>query len=398
MKTRALFLIVIINMLVANVFADWTGTWACSIYSDTRNLTADIENKTLRQIVRVSIPGDKIRLKFSNLFGESPLVMHKVQLSKSTGGHSIDIDTIKKITFDGSESISIPAGEEVLSDEIEYKLPALANMAISIYFGTAAHTKSGHVGSRTNTYFCSGDAVASSNLNSASTQTRWYAIAGIDVYDQSGKSQAVAAFGDSITDGYGTTTDAQNRWTDHLASLLHNNSDTANIGMLNQGIGATLVSSSGVKRFDRDILAQTNVRYLIVLYGVNDILFGNKTSSQIIDAYKSIIQKSHSKNILAYGGTIMPFGSCQQYTAKRELVRQEVNEWIRTVRADRGGFDAVVDFDIAMSDPEDSMKLADSFSLDGLHPNPKGYQKMAEVVNLNLFTLPKAKKSGTLEN
>ena len=371
--------------LVSNIFAGWTGTWSCSIYSDTGNLTADLENQTLRQVVRVSIPGNKIRLKFSNAFGESPLVMQRVHIAESAGGHSINTATDAAVTFSGSESVTIPAGSDVVSDELDYNLPALTNIAITIYFDSVPATMSGHVGSRTNSYYQTGDAVTASSLPSPSSQVRWYVIAGIDVYDEGDNSCSVVAFGDSITDGYGTTTDAQNRWTDHLATRLQADTNTSDVGVLNAGIGATLVSSSGLNRLHPDVLDQTNARYLIVLYGVNDILYANHSSSTIISAYRSIIADAHDSDMIVYGGTIMPFGSSSQHTAAREAVRQEVNTWIRTVRAADGGFDAVIDFDIELRDPADNEKLLSVYSLDGLHPNPAGYQKMAESIYLNLF-------------
>ena len=380
--------IIIILFCMTSGFVDaseWAGTWSCSIYSDSQ-LDASIENSTMRQVVRVSIPGDQIRLKFSNLYGESSLVMQKVHLAESTGGHSIDTGTDISVTFSGSESVTIPAGGEVVSDTLDYELSALTNMAITIYFGSVPTTPTGHVGSRTTSYYQSGDAVDAASLISPSSSVRWYVIAGIDVFVDE-DARAVVALGDSITDGYGTTTDAQNRWTDQFAALLQGNDDTNDVGVLNAGIGATLVSGSGLSRFQRDVLDQTDVSYLIILYGVNDILYANYSSSTIISAYQSMITDAHNQDILVYGGTIMPFGGSSQYTSARETVRQEVNTWIRNTTSAAGGFDGVIDFDVALMDPSDNTKLISSYTVDGLHPNPAGYLMMAEAINLNLFSL-----------
>jgi lysophospholipase L1-like esterase/fibronectin type 3 domain-containing protein len=341
---------------------------------------------TLRQVVRVSIPGDQIRLKLSNLFGASSMVIQKVHLAQSTGGHTINTGTDLTVTFSSSESVTIPAGGTVTSDALTYDLPALTNMAITIYFGSTPSTVSGHVGSRTTSYWQSGDAVAASSLTSPSSAVHWYFIDRIDVYRED-DARAVVAYGDSITDGYGTTTDAQNRWTDFLATRLQGLSDTNDVGVLNAGIGATLVSGSGLNRLQRDVLDQTDVSYLILLYGVNDILFAGSSSSTIISAYQSIISDARDDGILVYGSPIMPFGDYSQYTPARETVRQEVNTWVRNTNAAAGGFDAVIDFDAALRDSNDNTKLLGSLTVDGLHPNPDGYEVMADAIELALFSL-----------
>ena len=369
--------------LVSNLSAEWTGTWSTSIYSDNQ-LNYSLDNSTLRQVVRVSISGDKVRLKFSNLYGGSSLEMQMVSLAISTGGHAIDTGSDIAVTFGGSQSVTIPAGGSVISDELNYELPALTNMAISINFGSVPSVVSGHVGSRTTSYWQSGEAVSSASLSSPSSDTHWFVISGIDV-DRDASARSIVAYGDSITDGLGTTTDAQNRWTDRLADRLQADAETSDVGVLNGGIGGTTVAASGLNRLQPDVLGQTDVRYLIVLYGVNDILFANQSSSSIISAYQSIITSAHNKGIYVYGGTIMPFGGYSRYTEARETVRQEINTWIRTVRAAGGGFDAVIDFDVAMRDPQNAERLNSSYSLDWLHPNPAGYQIMADAIYLGLF-------------
>ena len=257
-------------------------------------------------------------------------------------------------------------------------------MAITIYFGNVPSALTGHPGSRTTSYIKNGNVVKDSSFSSSKNTDHWYVISGIDVLTDDSYS-SVVCYGDSITDGRGTTTNAQNRWTDYLADRLIENS--YKVGVINQGIGGTSASGSGINRFDRDVIGQTGVRYLIVLYGVNDILFSGSDSNKIIRTYKTYINKAHKNGILAYGGTILPFGGYSRYSDKSERIRQEVNKWIRTTSVSNGGFDGVVDFDAALRNGTNGrIKLAKVYDTDGLHPGPEGFKKMAEAIDLKLFS------------
>jgi lysophospholipase L1-like esterase len=261
-------------------------------------------------------------------------------------------------------------------------------MAITIYFGNTPSNLTGHPGSRTTSYIQSGNAVNSSSMSSAATTDHWYIITGIDVFAE-GSSKAVAILGDSITDGRGSTTNGNDRWPDELASRLLKNPSTSNVGVLNQGIGGNNVLSGGlgptaVARFDRDILEQSGVRWVIILEGVNDIgsSYDQTVATKIINAYKEFIRKAHEKDILVYGATILPFGGSQYSSAAHEQARNTINNWIRT----SGEFDAVIDFDAALRNPNNTSSLLSTYdSGDHLHLNPAGYKKMAEVIDLQLF-------------
>lgn len=374
--------------IVAN---KWVGTWATSPYLVTESNippSPGLSNNTLRQIIRVSIGGNQIRLKFSNQYGKSPVTMNSVHLAVSDGKSSIKSDTDKVLTFGGNESVTIPAGQTITSDTLNYGLEKLANMAITIYFGSIPTDLTGHPGSRTTSYLQSDNAVTESSLPTAVTTDHWYFITGMDVLT-SGK--AVVALGDSITDGRGATTNANNRWTDIFASCLQKNPATSNVAVLNQGIGGNSVLSGGlgpvaVERFDRDVLEQSGVRYLIIFEGINDIGSEKSTlklSTDLINSYKNFISKAHDKNILVYGATILPCGGSGYYSELHEQIRQTVNDWIRTSRQ----FDAVIDFDAALRDSNTATRLLSTYdSGDHLHPNPEGYNKMAEAIDLNLFS------------
>lgn len=370
----------------------WVGTWATALQLvEEHNMppTPGLSNNTFRQLVRVSLGGNQLRVKFSNEYGTSDLVMNSVHLAVSAGGDAIKPDTGRILTFDGKQSVTIPAGGTVTSDTLDYCLPKLTDMAITIYFGSTPAALTGHPGSRTTSYIATGNGIDSISMPTAIATEHWYVIAGIDVTADA-SCCAVVALGDSITDGRGSTTNMQNRWTDNLARRLQENAATAGVGMLNLGIGGNTVFSGGigpnaVDRFERDVLSQCGVRYLVIFEGVNDIGLSNsiRTAEDLINAYKEFINKAHANNILVYGATILPFGGSQYDNEVNEQTRQRVNDWIRT----SGEFDAVIDFDAAVRNSKEPAKLQSIYdSGDHLHPNAEAYKRMAEIVELELFT------------
>jgi lysophospholipase L1-like esterase len=281
----------------------------------------------------------------------------------------------------------------VLSDPFDYNLPALTNLAVTIYFGSiSATTINGHPGSRTTSFIQSGNLVSATNLPAASKTAHWYVITGVEVLAP-GSSQAVVTFGDSITDGRGSTTDGNNRWPDYLAQRLSTNPPAPGAAVINMGIGGNAVLTGGLgptarARFDRDVLGQSGVRWLIVFEGVNDIGGASAGGSpavatNLINAYQQFIAKAHARNLRAYGATITPFGGNGYYSTAHEAARQTVNNWIRTNNL----FDAVIDFDAVVRNPVTLTNLLSAYdSGDGLHLNPAGYQAMADAIDLTLFT------------
>lgn len=371
----------------------WVGTWAASQQLVERhNLPPEpgLAYNTLRQVVRVSIGGDQLRLKLSNQYGISELEIESVHIAQSAGGHRIVPETGKYVTFSGKQSVTIDPIETVVSDPIEFSLDPLSTVAITIKFGDVPRTITGHPGSRTTSYIVPGNGVDLESMPNAVTTERWYIIAGIDVLADSPDCAAVVVLGDSITDGRGSTTDQNNRWPDILANRLQADPDTAHIAVLNHGIGGNAVVAGGLgptlySRFERDALDQPGVRWLIILEGVNDIGGSSsmKTAEDLIDAYRYFINEAHNRGLLVYGATILPFGGSGYYSPLREQIRQTVNDWIRT----SGEFDAVIDFDAALRDPDDPEKLYYLYdSGDNLHPSAAGYQKMGETVDLSLFS------------
>jgi lysophospholipase L1-like esterase len=284
--------------------------------------------------------------------------------------------------------VTIGQGAEIWSDPIDFTVPLLGNISITTAFGGVPSNLTGHPGSRTTSYQQTGSTnVSAANMTSAQATDHWYYISGIDVMADA-SARGIVAIGDSLTDGRGTDTNRNNRWTDIVAGRLRANSATANVAMMNQGIGAsTLIGTSGTAaeaRFSRDVLGQGGVRYVVILDGVNDIITDG-TFAAMKTAYDSLIAQAHARGLLVYGATIPPFGGSSYYTAERESVRQQVNTYIKSA-----AFDGSIDFDAAVTDGGNPPKLQTAYAtwalMDGLHPGPAGYKRMGDSVDLSLFT------------
>jgi lysophospholipase L1-like esterase len=379
----------------------WVGTWAAAPQLvEPANLPPEpgFGNATLRQIVRVSIGGRTLRVRFSNAFGNTELTLRAVRVARPAGRGAIQASTDRAVTFRGRPSVTIPAGALVLSDAFEFDLPPLSDFAVTIHVRGAPSGVTGHPGSRTTSFLRAGNAVSAPELDGAVPVEHWYFLSGVDVL-AGPEAAAVAVLGDSITDGRGSTTDAHDRWPDNLARRLQAEKTTAQVAVLNQGIGGNRLLRDGLgpnalARLDRDVLAQPGVRWLIVLEGINDIGTASEaraksepaaTAEDIISAFEQIIERAHARDILVYGGTIMPFEGfsyMNYYTAEGEADRQRLNNWIRT----SGRFDGVIDFDVVTRDPDRPSHL--SAAVDGgdhLHPSAAGYRIMADAVDLELF-------------
>ncbi len=384
--------------------ARWVGSWASSqqIPEQANGLPPDeLRDATLRQIVHLSVGGPELRVRISNAFGTAPLHIDSVHIARplSPTSDQIDVTTDKALTFGGGSEVVIPAGAEYISDSIEYPVAALSNLAISFHLTASPAQQTGHPGSRATSYVVHGNLVSAATLPNATKVDHWYQISGVDVTAQA-NAASVVALGDSITDGHATTTNGNDRWTDVLAERLQGSSATNQVGVLNEGIGGNhlLVDGLGpnaLARFNRDVLAQTGIRYMIVLEGVNDLggltRLGKVPTAEhealvahIIAAYQQMILRAHAHGIEIMGGTITPYAGSDYYhpTARDEQDRNTVNAWIRA----SGHFDAVIDFDKVMRDPSHPDRLLPSYdSGDHLHPSPAGYRGMANAIPLSMF-------------
>ena len=361
----------------------WVGSWAASqqIPEPNNALSADdLRNATLRQIVHLSIGGSAIRVHLSNAFGIAPLHLLSVQVAMA--------NTDRALTFSGRPDVIIPAGTEYISDPLDGPIPAGADLTISIHYSDPPEQQTSHPGSRASSYIVHGDLVKKID--------HWYQLSAVDVATTGGFS--IVTLGDSITDGRGSTTNGNDRWPDILARRLQ--SAGMNVGVLNQGIGGNHLLTDGLgpnalARFDRDVLAQTGVRYVLVLEGINDLGGLARTTDtsrvehadlvqRIIATYEQMVARAHAHNLFVIGCTILPDTGSAYYHPNTidEADRQAVNTWIKTP----GHFDDVIDFDQIARDPAQPNRLRPEFdSGDHLHPNPAGYAAMANSIPLSLF-------------
>ena len=368
---------------------EWLPSWATTIQStEPNNLPPPLANNTLRQFVWPTVSGQQIRIQLSNEKGSGPVDIQKVHIARAPtqgtsgdSGGAIDPASDAVFRFGGVENVTIPAGQTVWSDSLDFPLQEIALHAVSMQFGNAVPPEiTGHPGSRETSYILGGDAVSQQALAGAQTRDRWYFIDAIEVMAPS-EAFAIAALGDSITDGYGVINQF-GRWPDFMTLALQNDPLVAdNRSVLNFGMGANALTSSsayqdaGRVRFERDVLTRSKIKWLIVFEAINDII-GGVQAQPIIDAYSEIIQLSHQRGILVYGVTITPNGA--------NAVRDTVNAWIRS----SGQFDAVIDFDAVIRDPNAPNNIAAMFNNDNLHPSLAGYQAMGNAVDLSLFYEP----------
>ena len=363
-------------------------TWATAVY-ETEHPKLELTNNSIRQIVHISASGENLRLKLSNRLGKTKMEIKEITIADSLtqGTGEIVLNTLTPLTFNGGEKgIIISPGEEIYSDTISYSLKALSEIAISIYFGETPENLTGHPASRTNSFIEEGNKIYNQSISRENKIAHWYVISAVEV-SSNPRKKTIVCFGDSITDGSGSTDDKQNRWPDLLSTKLHLNLETSDIAVVNKGIGGNKITTQGLERFSYDVLEVKGVSHIIVLYGVNDINNYNSTSSDLISAYKQIIYKAHKNNIYIYGGTILPYGKYGKWNEEREKSRQETNDWIRTTKKEDGGFDGFFDFDKLIRDPDNPQIMYSSYDCgDGLHPSPEGYQQLVQAIdNLDIF-------------
>lgn len=389
----------------------WVNTWtSMPQLTEDSNMPPDpftqenlvMADATLRQTVRVTTGGDRVRLRFSNAYGGAALPLTAVSvalpLDGQAGVSAIEPGSARPVTFSGRTGTVIPVGAQAVSDPLDLAVAPGTNLTVTAYLaeGQASNAITSHPGSRTTSYLLAGDHVEATELAGATPVDHWYFLSGVEAWSP-GVTAAAAFVGDSLTDGRGSTTNGNDRWPDQLFDRLQAGGTATDVALLNQAAGGNRVLADGLgpnvlARLDRDVLAQSGVSWLVLFEGVNDIgtapatrAAQDQVAADLIAAYDQIVTRAHAQDILVYGATITPFGDNESYDDPdgfRESARQTVNEWIRT----GGRFDAVIDFDAVTRDPDQPERLLpDLHDGDWLHLNPRGYGVLADAVPAELF-------------
>lgn len=388
MKRLLVFLMVFCALSTYSLAQNWVGTWATAPQTVVKSFMPYnncMTNRSVRQVVKVSIGGDVIRLKLSNIYSMQPVEIRSIYIAHAKDSSDIDAKTAQYFKFGNSYKTVIPAGKQIVSDALKFNLRNLERVAITINYTSAPEIPTVHMGSRTTSYIMKGVTNAHSNFAKAFRENHWYNISGIDVYTISNNMSAIAIIGNSITDGKCSTDNAQNRWPDVMSEMLQLKHKITNQGVLNLGIGNNRVTVPGgfgalaKERFDRDILMQSGVKKVVIFEGVNDIGAARSGSSetvarQIIESIQGMVKKAKARKMKVYLGTITPFKGAGYYTHFHEAARLYVNDWIRSQAKN---VDGILDFAKLLQDPNDDRRMKREYaSSDWLHPNPAGYKAM----------------------
>ncbi|MGA1982088.1 MAG: SGNH/GDSL hydrolase family protein [Acidobacteriaceae bacterium] len=354
------------------------------------------EDVTLREIVHISIGGPMVRVVFTNEFGTEPLTIGAAHIAVSQGGSTINLVSAAGLTFGGRTLVTIPPGALMVSDPAEVKVPAGSDLAISLFLPAQAITHlSQHGGADQTSYTAPGNVVGAKTLDSPSEIRSWPFVKGVDVKVPA-QDGAVVAFGDSITDGAFAAVNQNARWPDELARRLLANPKTADIGVLNEGIGGNRIlhdntGPSALARFDRDVIAQAGVKYVIILEAINDIGHAYTTvrpydvvsADDLIAGYQQMVERAHMHGIKVYMATLTPYTGAGYMSPAGEEVRQALNKWIRSTSQ----IDGFIDFDKATADPAHPDTFLPAYDHgDHLHPSDPGYKAMGDAIDLGLFT------------
>ena len=366
----------------------WVGVWGASPTPPPANAKA-FENQTVRQVLRVSAAGSKVRVRLTNEYSDKPLSIGAATISLAAADGA-PVGKTLDVTFGGAKSVNIPPKSPLVSDAIDLPVKALENISVSLFLPTATGLCTCHPQGTAVSFISEPGNFTMSAFTPASTFNNRAFISGVEV-QPAAPTKVIVTFGDSITDGTRSTNDGNHRWPDVLAERL--NAAGGGYSVVNAAISGNRVLAYGnaffgeaaLSRFDRDVLAGPGVRYMTVLEGINDIGMGRPnppSAEEIIAGHKQIIARAHARGIKVIGATLTPFEGAAYYSEQGETIRQAVNAWIRT----GGGYDAIIDFDALMKDPANPKKLkADLQSGDWLHPNDAGYKAMGEAVDLALF-------------
>ncbi|MFE7385737.1 SGNH/GDSL hydrolase family protein [Streptomyces zhihengii] len=373
--------------------AAWTAAWAASPQAPSTGFTPNwsqegFSAQTVRQVVRLTAGGGRLRVRLSHAYGTSPLPLTGATVARPAGGAAVEPGSVRALTFGGRPGASVPARGELLSDPVDFATEALDAVTVSLYFAGTTGPATFHAQAWTDSWRAAGDRLTEPGGESFGERTAsWYHLSAVET--DAGRDDGVVLFGDSITDGFGSTHGADRRWSDALA-------EQTGRPVLNAGIGGNLLLNDsawygerGTARFARDVLAAPGVSTVVVLEGLNDIGFAEApqeptyrpaprvTAGELVAGYRRLIAAGHERGLRVVGATLLPLGGSDHWGPHSSRAARETNDWIRSA----GEFDAVVDLDRALADPVDPRRLHPAYdSGDLLHPDDKGYRVMAEEV------------------
>jgi len=374
---------------------DWAATWQARP-EPARAPVVTLNNQTVRQILRISLGGEKFRVRLSNEYGDTPLRIGSAHVALAGDGSSIQFGTDRPLTFGGTPEVIIPEHSYVLSDPVDLVAPARSQLAVSLFLPDNEKTLTEHFFALQSAFVVPRDATSSTVLQGATTITKRVVLTGVDVA-VSKRPRVIVALGDSTTSGFGSTAGTDRRWTDRLAERLTTKKGTYSI--VNAGIGGNrllhdFIGPNALSRFDRDVLSQAGVTHVVVLIGINDFgLPGGRklpqeevTLEQMVAGLRQLILRAHERGLKVIGATLPPFGPIPErpgyYSENSAAKREALNQWIRSSKE----FDGVIDFDAALRDPADAKSMLATYdSGDHLSPNDDGYKAMGDAVDLKLF-------------
>jgi lysophospholipase L1-like esterase len=372
----------------------WVCTWAASPMAGT--WADEFQNQTVRMIVHVTLGGNRIRVELSNAFGARSLTIGSEHVAIQQKGDAIEPGSDRPLTFGGSRSVTIPPGALEISDPVALNVAPSSNLVVSIYLPEKMEPATYHQLALHTTYISGpGDFTGAQDMEARWTTTSYYLLSAVDV-EADARSSVIVTLGDSITDGFASTVDANRQWPSQLAARLQADPVTADLAVANEGIGGNrilhdVIGPNALERLDRDVLARDGVKYITVLESINDLGWPHQpgahesqevTAQQLIAGLQQIIGRAHDHGVKVFGCTLTPYQGANYYSDEGEAKRETVNRWIRT----SGAFDGVIDFAAAVRDPSNPRRFLPMYdSGDHLHPNDAGYKAMADAIKLSLF-------------